>query len=985
MLDLRDVTWSRPILLEGEWRFYPERFLMRPGDETSRTDDVFAVLPGSWKGHFADPDRVTGYGSYRLRIVLGDSLGEKRFAIAMPPAMAASELYVDGVKLGAGGLPGKTADDTSASETPYAVAFTTDRSEVDIVIHVANFVNPVNGGLLQSIAFGTEAVVKSHKLFSAAMQLLVCVFLTIHMLYAAVLFLMGVRQRALFTFVLMMVCVSLTVLVSDDKLLVAWLNVPYGISFRLYTLSYLWATALLLLFMKQLYPALQKRPWHRYYGVAVLGLTIAVALMPTTGVAWVDLYTIPLLLAGFLYAPALLLRATLRLDRDAVYLWLAFVSLTVNLMAGISTQFSGAFRSVHYYPVDFIVAFVAFSCYWFRMYFRNLQQTERLAAELKKADKQKDDFLANTSHELRNPLHGMINMARSVLEQERLSPDAKERLKLLVTVGKRMSLLLNDLLDLERLQSGGVRLHPHAVHVQAAVDGVIDMVRFTMEGKSIELRNEISETFPPVMADENRMVQMVFNLLHNAVKFTVEGHIAIRGFVRGEWAVLEVEDTGVGIARDMLQRMFLPYEQADSSLTAMGGGLGLGLRISRQLAELHGGTLEADSELGQGSVFRLTLPIAQGIGETASPPSDAAEPGELSRRQTAVEQEPGVSWADSAVDADAEKPNVLIVDDDPVNLHILKETLPRHRYRVSAVHSAQEALKRIDEEEWDLVVTDVMMPRMSGYELTRMIRRRFAMSELPVLLLTARSRPEDIAAGFQSGANDYMTKPADGLELRHRVRALTELKRTTAERMRLEAAFLQAQVQPHFLFNTLNSIAALSELDAPRMQSLLSVFGKYLRASFDFRNFERLVPLERELELVRAYLFIEQARFNERLRVQWDVPEGLLSTPVPPLSIQTLVENGVRHGVMKRSRGGTVHIRAEDRGDCVEIRVSDDGVGFAEDVLRRLSNDSPDPSVGIGLRNTNRRLRQIFGRGLDIASAAGEGATVSFQVRKRGS
>lgn len=936
VLDLRDASWSRPILLEGEWMFIPERFLMQSDDEVAQTDGISATLPGSWKGLFADPKQVTGYGSYRLLILLDDSLDEKRLTIAMPPSMSASELYVDGIRLGAAGMPGETADDTIAYETTYNVTFTTDRSEVEIIVQVANFINRVDGGLFQSIQFGTEDVVMRHKQFSIAMQLLVCVVLMIHVLYAAVLFLMGVRQRAMFTLALMMVCASLSVLVTDDKLLVSWLNLPYGISFRLFTLSYLWATALLLIFIKQLYPTLQKRPWHRYHGIAVLGLTVTDVLMPTIYAAWIDLYTIPLLLAGILYVPVLTLRATLRFDRDAIFLWLAFVGLAANLIWGILNYFSYVFRSVHFYPVDLIVVFIAFACYWFRMYFRNLQQTERLAAELKKADKQKNDFLANTSHELRNPLHGMINIARSVLEQESVSPDVQERLKLLLTVGKRMSLLLNDLLDLKRLQEKGLRLHPQAVQVQAFVDGVIDMIRFMMEGKSIELRNEIPVSFPPVLADENRMVQIFFNLLHNAVKFTMQGHITIRGFVREEFAILEVEDTGIGIHREVLQRIFQPYEQADSSLTAMGGGLGLGLSISRQLAELHGGSLEAKSEPGQGSIFRLTLPIAPATVWTAVPSSYVTKPRKMPLKHTAAEEVLDVPLPASAVEAKVGKPRVLIVDDDPVNLHILKEMLPRHRYQVSAVNSAHEAMKLIDDREWDLVVTDVMMPRMSGYELTRLIRLRFTMSELPVLLLTACSRPEDIAAGFQAGASDYVTKPTDGLELQYRVQALTELKLTTAERMRLEAAFLQAQIQPHFLFNTLNSIAALSEIDAERMRTLLSVFGEYLRASFDFRNTERLVPLEQELKLVHAYLFIEQERFNERLRVQWEVPERLLSTPVPPLSIQTLVENGVRHGIMKRNRGGTVRIAAEDHGDYVEIQVSDDGVGFDDKILHQV-------------------------------------------------
>lgn len=979
VLDLGDTSWSRPVLLEGEWTFYPNRFLMREGAGGVRTGGKPLTLPGSWQGQFAEPGQTIGYGSYRLLVRLGDA-AERRLALAMPSTITASELYVDGVRLGGAGKPGATAGETVGFEGPYTVSFWTDRSEVEIVIHAANFDNKVHGGLLGSIQFGTEAVVMSHKQFSIAMQLLVCIVLIIHVVYAIILYFIGARHRAILTLALMMASACLSVLVTDDKLLLAWIPFPYAVSLKLNALSYIWVAALLIILVQQLYPGLQKRRWLTYYRWLVLILTIVILMLPATYVSWIDLYATPFMLVGFLYVPVLTLRATLQLDRDAIFLWLGFVSLAVNLCWGIVNAFSSGLRLLYFYPVDMIVVFLAFASYWFRLYFRNSQQTAQLASELQKADKQKNDFLANTSHELRNPLHGMINIARSVLEEKSVHPAGQERLELLITVGKRMSLLLNDLRDLDLLQGKGLRLEPRAVQAQAAVAGVIDMIGFMMEGKAIELRNEVPESFPPVLADENRLVQIVFNLLHNAVKFTVQGHVAIRGAVHGDYAVLEVEDTGIGIAPEAQQRLFQPYEQADSSMTAIGGGIGLGLSISRQLAELHGGSLEVESEPGRGSVFRLTLRLAP---ETAPP--NVPAPREPDQGQLPSKNTEGTvpEWLQSAAAYEgwAKKPRVLVVDDDPVNLRILQGMLPRDQYLVSAVNSGHEAMKLIDgSSEWDLVVADVMMPRMSGYELTQNIRLRFSMSELPVLLLTARSQPEDIAAGFQAGANDYVTKPADSLELQYRVRALTELKLTAGERLRMEAAWLQAQVQPHFLFNTLNSIAALSEIDTKRMRLLLDVFGNYLRASFDFRNSERLVPLTQELKLVEAYLYIEQERFEERLHVQWDVPDRLLSTLVPPLSIQTLVENGVRHGILKRARGGTVRIAVQDRGDHVEIQVSDDGIGIEEAILKETLEDRPGRLAGIGLRNTNRRLHQIYGRGLDIASVPGQGTTITFRA-----
>lgn len=195
-----------------------------------------------------------------------------------------------------------------------------------------------------------------------------------------------------------------------------------------------------------------------------------------------------------------------------------------------------------------------------------------------------------------------------------------------------------------------------------------------------------------------------------------------------------------------------------------------------------------------------------------------------------------------------------------------------------------------------------MMPHMSGYELTQKVRARYSLYELPVLLLTARSQPEDIYTGFYSGANDYVTKPVDAVELKYRIRALTAMKISFNERVRIEAAYLQAQIQPHFLFNTLNSIAALSDMDTKKMQELITAFTSFLRISFDFLNIGELVNLSHELELVESYLYIEQTRFAERISVVWEVDPDI-NILLPPLSIQPLVENAIKHGLLKRQQG----------------------------------------------------------------------------------
>jgi len=555
----------------------------------------------------------------------------------------------------------------------------------------------------------------------------------------------------------------------------------------------------------------------------------------------------------------------------------------------------------------------------------------------------------------------------------------KNNVELLVTIGRHMSQTLNDLLDISRLKEHRIQLQQEQLNLQAVAEGVIDMLALMIENKNIRLELQISNDFPHIVADKNRVIQILFNLLHNAVKFTDEGVIAISADVQNGRASIHVTDTGIGMDEETKHRIFQPYEQGDSSLTAMGSGLGLGLSICRQLVDMHGGLLTVDSILGQGTQFTFTLPLAdETVEQSVITSLKTTEPDLMPFDTDPFEKYASISTV-TQTNKRSYKPKILAVDDNPINLQVLANILSDEQYDVVTVTSGKEAIKLLDSTEWDLLITDVMMPYMSGYELTRSIRKKYSISELPILLLTARSQPEDIYTGFLAGANDYVAKPVNALELKVRVYALTDLKESISERLRMEAAWLQAQIQPHFLFNTLNTIMSLSEIDTTRMALLLDKFGHYLRRSFDFKNMDRFVPLTYEIELLESYLYIEKERFGDRLQVQWEIEE-LDDLRIPPLSIQTLVENAVRHGILQQLKGGNIHIRARRVVNRVEIAVIDDGIGMDAEKVAQILTSQPDKKRGVGLLNTDQRLKQLYGEGLNIVSVPGEGTTVSFKI-----
>lgn len=1009
-LDLR--RWdpsSQPIFsLFGEWEYYPSQLLTPGPDGVFKTEDGPAetiTVPGSLR---QETGSSFGFGTYRLRVLLpSGSLPE--LTVRVPGISASSALYVNGRLLGASGRPAERASSYTPSVSSYSATFAADRDVLDIVLQTANYDDRVMGGLTEPVKFGTAKAMNRAYWFSAGSQAAVCLLMIMHSLYAFVLYFIGNRQKALLVFSLLGLFGAGVALCDIDRILSSWFGVDYEAFYKVYYLSYLGVAALLLQYIRSLlpdFPALRYARWH-FAACVVFGLFVLAA--PVKLFTYADGLHTALLVIPFLAAPVFLYRAARRGVPDSIYLLLGAVAVLANTVWGLLNY--SLFLDIGYYPFDMLAFFVAFALYWFKRYFRNAAETVRLAERLQAADKRKDEFLVHTSHELRNPLHGILNMAQTVLDSgERTDEETnRERLALLVSVGKRMSFLLSDLIDLNRLRENRLRLKPAPLLLQAETAGVLDMVRFMTEGKPVRLENRVPDTLPAVLADENRLVQILFNLLHNAVKFTNVGVVSIEAQVEGDKIVVQVADTGIGMDERTMSRIFQPYEQGANEKETNAAGFGLGLTVGKRLVELHGGELTVSSTPGAGSVFRFTLPAAKpadfpqeaneaaaarlveedddpaGVRAdsaiaSASVAASIASSAAASTASSADVSMPGASLPDSA---EEDRPRILAVDDDPVNLRILTNVLGPDRYEIATTTSGFEALSLLNSGSWDLLVADVMMPDISGYEVARTVRTIYSPSELPILLLTARQRAEDIEAGFRAGANDYVVKPVDASELRMRVKALTDVARAAREQKRLEAAWLQAQIQPHFLFNTLNSIAALGDEDTARMRNLLVAFGDYLRASFDSANSDQLVPLRKELDLVRAYLYIEKERFGQRVRVEWEADDHL-HLRVPPLSVQPLVENAVRHGLLRRSKGGTVRIRTEDLGDRVEISVEDDGVGMEPGTLpQALQRAKPlHRGAGIGLANTNRRLKQQFGEGLLVRSRPGEGTVVSFVVPK---
>lgn len=390
--------------------------------------------------------------------------------------------------------------------------------------------------------------------------------------------------------------------------------------------------------------------------------------------------------------------------------------------------------------------------------------------ELKKIDKLKDEFLANTSHELRTPLNGIIGLSESLKDGAagKLTTKAIENLDMIANSGKRLSHLVNDILDFSKLKNQDLILATKPVDLHAICDVVLKLSNPLAQGKNLELINAVPKDIALVEADENRLQQILHNLVGNAIKFTHKGQVEVKAEEMKDRLNISVSDTGIGIAKEKFGSIFNSFEQADGSTQREYGGTGLGLSVSKQLVELHGGTIGVSSEIEKGSTFSFTLPLSKKKRTDVLLNNYSAQEIIPQLKAEPDQNSPTPLLKGTLLKGTA---RVLIVDDEPVNRRVLENHLTVSGYEAIETTNGQEALNLLEKgEQFDIVLLDVMMPGLTGYEVCEVIRKNFLASELPIILLTAKNRINDLVAGFDAGANDYLTKPFSKKELLSRIR-----------------------------------------------------------------------------------------------------------------------------------------------------------------------------------------------------------------------
>ncbi len=984
-LDLGDWDFSEHpmVQLEGEWDFYWQE--LYHDDNSLPLPDETVRIPSFWREYQSTPaDAFFGYCSYRCVITLPDR--DEVYAFILPEMGNSYNLFINGELFASNGRVGVDRESTIPQWEPRLRIFAPEQRQIELVLEVANF-HHMKGGIFYPIQFGRALPLIQYQRWNTGVRLLIFGGLIIAAIYHFFLYLIRKQNKSSLYFA------GLCVIIGIRALLVGEYLINYMIPFLPWTLlvkiEYL--TIYLTLPIEFLYTAFMfpKETWKPLKQVfSGVGIVISAVIIITPPIIFTFVNNVSLVAFALaqVYVLIILISAASKQRPGGLTALIGFILLlfTVinDILHGSNIIVTGNYS--HIGTFIFVISQGIILSQKFAIAFdkneqlskdlqKHTRKLELVNMQLERMNRVKDDFLAQTSHEFKTPLHGIIGMSEVLLSQdEGLSETQRRDVELIYASGKRLSYLINDILDLSKLKYKDIILNRRPIYLHAVVDVVIELSRTIYMGSEVIIRNNISEDLPPVFADEGRIQQVVQNLLSNAMKHTTRGSVTFTAEKVSGQVIVKIADTGPGIPEDQLQTIFNAYEQIEKGVPdERVSGTGLGLAICKKLIELHGGNIWAENN--EGAVFSFSLPAYAG-----------SMPREKSQEQETALSGTLSPVAESKSDKTKIVSTIAIIDDEPLNLQLLTNILQQERYMVVSFQNSVDASVEIPRrKDIDVVISDVMMPGLNGYELCRELRKGASMYELPILLLTIKNQPEDVVTGLESGANDFLTKPFDSRELKERVRTLVKLKRLTMANARLTEANAvnqwMMQLITHDLRSPLSGISGAAEVleqnqdlsvESERLLKSIRVSSEHLitlvnkMAEFIKMENGTIVPEKTQLDInVVCTDTVERLRAQAKKKDQKIVliPDYEHSAEVRADHIRSVevIDNIINNAIKYSPHGSVVTVQIDGQDETyVSVQVSDQGPGIKseerEKLFKKYSVLSAKPtgdekSLGLGL------------------------------------
>ena len=746
-----DINQDNLIPLSGQWHFFWQQ--LRPPHNTPHQSTPTVFAPNTWTNHNLSDVTTTGYATYALTLQLPQI--DQIYGLYIEPQGSAYTLWVDGKEVASNGQVGTSKDTMIAQKIPTVAFFQPTQPQVDIVIHISNYQHR-NSGLYNNILLGTATTIHQlhmgRQLVSGA---LIAIYLIIG-IYHIGLYLFRPQNRSPLYFTLLCSFFAIYTSLTDQNLLLSYIpTISWELALRVEYLIFFWLFFTFILFFSVIYPEDASRNFLRLSATIATTYTIPLFFLDTLTLS----RTIPsyqlLVLLQFLYLPYMFGRI-LYLRRPEAWL------ITIAALASLST---GALdilverRLISFGPIISDISRFSFVLFIFiqaillslrfSRAFHLVSQTLaiRKAKETAEAANQaKSEFLANMSHELRTPLNGILGFTQ-ILQQRASSTVDKDSLQTIYNSGQHLLTLINDILDLSRIEARQLTLQPHPVHFPLFLENIASLIRISALQAELAFRYKPSAYLPLyVEVDEKRLRQILLNLLGNAVKYTPQGQVTFTAQATptetNSYQVhFAITDTGIGITADQITTIFQPFEQV-SQATQQRQGVGLGLAISQQIAQLMGSTIHVESKPSQGSRFwfDLILPAA-----AEAPP----DPSHLPK-----------------IKGYTGKPHhILVVDDQESNRLVMLGLLAPLGFEVILAVNGQDALDQVAIKQPDLIFMDMIMPIMTGFEAVQQLRQQTETATIPIIAVSASVLDKDHGRIQAVGCDDFLPKPIEAQQM----------------------------------------------------------------------------------------------------------------------------------------------------------------------------------------------------------------------------
>lgn len=753
ILDLRNNDLTYPVSLAGEYDFY-WNVLSSSGEKLDTLKKEVVRFPGLWNDVTLNGEKLGpfGYATYRLKILLPEK--NVHYAAIIEDMYCAYALYQSGMLLATNG---KVAADEAGYEPEWRsqkVDFYQEHGDtLDLILQISNFEHS-KGGALEGITFGEKSSIEKLYLSQISYDLLLTGCLIMGGLFFLGLYLFGRHEPAILYFSLFCLTYSYRIIGTNHYELHSLVeNYPWWFAVRMEYITLFVSVMLFSKFLLRLFPEETSRNVANGLVWGSLAFVAATLLLPLYYFSQIIEPFFILLLTAFVYTIWVYIKAWKRRRPGSEYA-LASTLVALSVFSYNITDYFGIIE------INDVLSFWGYVAFFFS---QSLLLSHRFAFSLKKAKEKaeiaseaKTDFLSTISHEIRTPLNAIVGMSHIMLKNDPRE-DQVQKLESLTFSAENLTSLINDILDFNKIESGSIVLEALPINLSDHASKIIKGYegQATNKGVALSLSSD-PKIFGRLMADPVRIAQVLNNLINNALKFTKQGSIEVilellRDTKDSQVVDVRIKDTGEGIHKDKMDLIFEKFTQASSSTTREFGGTGLGLSIVRGILNLYGSQINVTSQLGIGSVFSFEIKLEKGKNKNEGFDLEVSKENRLELDDIAV----------------LTGKKVLVVEDNVMNMMIAEEFLTRWGMILSKAENGKEACDLAAEESFDLVLMDLHMPIMDGYEASRRIHE--LIPDLPIVALTASTIAEQQEQIKSAGMKGYVLKPFHPKDLRSKL------------------------------------------------------------------------------------------------------------------------------------------------------------------------------------------------------------------------